>query len=355
MWLVKYYPLIHEIALSLSLGVVGVVLSFFLVALITRFWLDRRDRRHQKKYSQWMQRFENQDLHKSSKKEDSLTLDSLYYREQYLAFRAWLEVYENADEVERSRLQQRAKDLGLPETAFDHLKGSVQEQVTACRILGYTRTDDFRESLEELLKIENPYLNLAVLEALCRIDIDRNLERLIDYIISHPKINYYFATRPLENLSQIQYSKRLVGILKTKELDGVEWILRLLEYADCEDHRVFALKLLRNSENAEILAKILRQVRDCDFSDVKERVRDLLQHNAWFVQLQASITLGEIGDSRDIDALKNLLGHPEWWVRYRSAQAIEKLAGSDSSVLRNLLEAVDDRYAQDILKQIQSE
>jgi HEAT repeat protein len=52
--------------------------------------------------------------------------------------------------------------------------------------------------------------------------------------------------------------------------------------------------------------------------------------------------------------LTSLLDDSHWWVRYRSAQALGALTKEDS-LLRNILQRTQDRYARDILTQIIAE
>jgi hypothetical protein len=356
MWLVKYYPLIHKVALYLSLAVIGVIISFVLIALITRFWLDRRDQKQKEIQAEWLERFQNCANGILSDENTVESLKSLYYRTQHIVFQAWLKVFENASENEVNNLRNCARDLNFPDVALRHLrKGSVQDQITACNIFGRLRSTKAEEILIKLLESNNNYLKVPALEALIRIDIDEYFDLLIKHIINNPDANFHFATRPLVRLQDIDYSKKLVRSIKDHPVEDREWALRLLEFADCNDHREYTLNLLKSKDNPEVLSSLLRLVRFCEFTDAHDRVIELLKYDVWFVQLQAAITLRFIGGSEDIDSLEPLLGHREWWVRYRTAQTIQTLADVGSKRLETLLENVKDRYAKDILKQVQSE
>lgn len=356
MWLVQYYPFIHQVALNLSIAVVGIVISFLLLALITRVWLDRRDRTQKALYEKWLNRFRACAQGSSPDENAVESIRSLHRRTQQIVFRAWLTAYRETSNHNVDNLRDYARVLEFPAVSLKHFRnGSTQDQITVSNIACRLRMENAEEPLNKLLESDNNYTHLAALEALIRIDIDEYFDDLIDYIISNPDMNFHFATRPLKRLQDIDYSERLVQNLKDQSLEDQEWVLRLLEYADCEEHRDFTIGLLNDSHNPEILSSLLRLIQLCEFQSVHDRVVELLNHNVWFVQVQAAITLRFIGKREDIELLEPLLGHPKWWVRYRSAQSIHSLADDDSNTIETLLNTVEDRYARDILKQVQSE
>jgi hypothetical protein len=57
----------------------------------------------------------------------------------------------------------------------------------------------------------------------------------------------------------------------------------------------------------------------------------------------------------DAVALEPLLADPQWWVRYRTAQALEHLFRDDAGRLERVRDAQEDRYARDILTQVMAE
>jgi hypothetical protein len=58
-----------------------------------------------------------------------------------------------------------------------------------------------------------------------------------------------------------------------------------------------------------------------------------------------------MGRRADQEKLAPLLADPQWWVRYRAAQAIVGLSPRDDQRLRDIQSTLSDRYARDILTQ----
>jgi HEAT repeat protein len=84
-------------------------------------------------------------------------------------------------------------------------------------------------------------------------------------------------------------------------------------------------------------------------------VRNHLTHADWRVRVQAVKALGRIGRASDVALLSSLLDDPEWWVRYRTAQALADVPTFNRAMFDQLLATTDDPYAHDILNQVLAE
>ncbi len=62
-----------------------------------------------------------------------------------------------------------------------------------------------------------------------------------------------------------------------------------------------------------------------------------------------------MGTREDQVALVALLSDPEWWVRYRAAQALAKLPFLTEEKLQSLCEVQTDQFAREILAQVMAE
>ncbi|HYG13158.1 MAG TPA: hypothetical protein VD885_03330, partial [Methylophilaceae bacterium] len=65
--------------------------------------------------------------------------------------------------------------------------------------------------------------------------------------------------------------------------------------------------------------------------------------------------LRRLGTREDLPSLLQLLCAPEWWVRYRAAQAITAAPYLGKDELGQLQATQADRYARDILQQVAAE
>ncbi|GIZ53732.1 HEAT repeat domain-containing protein [Noviherbaspirillum aridicola] len=86
-----------------------------------------------------------------------------------------------------------------------------------------------------------------------------------------------------------------------------------------------------------------------------DAVRANAAHEDWRVRVQAAKVLGRIGRQEDAERLRGLLHDPQWWVRYRAAQALVALPFMNGDALRALRQDIGDRYARDMLAQVMAE
>jgi len=69
------------------------------------------------------------------------------------------------------------------------------------------------------------------------------------------------------------------------------------------------------------------------------------RHSDWRVRAQAARALGFIGGTHESTVLTQLLTDTQWWVRYRSAQALLRLPGMNAERLLGCAQTTQDRYA----------
>lgn len=356
MWMAQHYEFLHRLAWYLSLSVSLLVVGFLGVAFGIRLWRDRVDARRKRLRAKWRDRFEawmsDSELEAASASSELL---SASFFEQRMALESWSEVLGGASRKQQKRLVRLGERMRLNGIAHDHLAGSLEDKLVACRIFGYLDHEVAREELESFGWHDNPYLATAAHEALIRQDPDGALPNFMEYVNEHRDVGFHFVARVFERLGDASISGPLTDYVGRVDLRGREWLLLLLEFADPGSYRELLGTILENSKNPELISNALRLLRRIGTAHGKAGVLEHLDHPVWFVRLQAATTLGAIGDSRDAEHLIPLLGDPEWWVRYRAAQALETLTESTPEDLQRLRNTLSDEYARDILIQVMAE
>ena len=75
----------------------------------------------------------------------------------------------------------------------------------------------------------------------------------------------------------------------------------------------------------------------------------------WHVRMHAATALGRFGGEPEIEILTLLLKDREWWVRYRSAQALASMPFLNIQNLEVIRDSINDKFAKDILNQVITE
>jgi HEAT repeat protein len=129
-------------------------------------------------------------------------------------------------------------------------------------------------------------------------------------------------------------------------------LLRYMEVVRCEIITDAVTTILKTTTDDRVLSVCLHIVQD---PEALELVRQHLDHPRWHVRMHAANALGKVGNKDDIPHLLQLLEDSEWWVRYRSAQAIASLVSDNTQTLRQLRDQTQDKFGRDMLSHVIAE
>jgi HEAT repeat protein len=105
-------------------------------------------------------------------------------------------------------------------------------------------------------------------------------------------------------------------------------------------------RMLTKYEDKEIIFACLTVYRDVENL---QRVRHFLTHDDWEVRMQAAVCLGKYGSQEDIDFLVSTTEDPEWWVRYRSAQALARIPEVSLEKLKEIARHHSNPFSHDVI------
>lgn len=246
-----------------------------------------------------------------------------------------------------------AERLGLLALARSRMqRGSIDGRLLAVRIAGQMRDRASWDAIDAMLDSPNIAVSVTAATALVEINADRAIPRivpLIGEIVRWPRTQ---VGRILNRAGPDIVSTRLCREIA----DGTdEQAIRLLQYMESAypaDINAVAERLLKTREHPGVLSAALKAAsgRICP-----ERVAELARHEVWFVRMQAAALLGRAGKPEDLKALEPMLSDGEWWVRYRTAQAMVASPFIGPNALRRIAARQRDRFARDILRQALAE
>jgi HEAT repeat protein len=188
--------------------------------------------------------------------------------------------------------------------------------------------------------------------ALVDIDADRAIPRIVPLIGRTARWPRTQVGRILNCSGPDIVSRRLCREIADAADEEAVRLLQFTESAYPGDVNAVAEQLLKTRDHPAVLSAALKAAsgRICP-----ERLAELARHDVWYVRMQAAALLGRAGKPEDLTALEPLLSDGEWWVRYRTAQAMVASPYIGPNALRRIAKRQKDRYARDILQQALAE
>lgn len=246
-----------------------------------------------------------------------------------------------------------AERLGLLALARRRMRRrSINDRLLAVRVLGQIRDRESWEAIDAMVEDPNIAVSVTAATALVDIDADRAIPRIIPLIARLARWPRTQVGRLLNHAGPDIVSTRLCREIADAPDDEAVRLLQYIESAYPGDINALAERLLKTRESPAVLAAALKSAcgRICP-----ERIAELARHEIWYVRMHAASLLGRAGKPEDLTALEPLLSDNEWWVRYRTAQAIVASPYIGPQALRRIAARQTDRYARDILLQAMAE
>jgi hypothetical protein len=228
----------------------------------------------------------------------------------------------------------------------------LRDRLIAITALGHLRDEEAWPELETIAASPDPVRSLTAVRSLFRIDPGRAAERLIPEIPRRLDWSLAGLAGILAEAGPDAVSEPLAEAARSAPAAHLPRLIRLLELA----HGAVAIRAVRRiiatSTDTEVITACLRVFEDPEDLGT---VRTLLADERWQVRLHAAVALGRMGTEEDEPRLIRALEDPEWWVRYRAAQALAGLPFMAGDRLRQLARELPGRFARDILRQVMAE
>jgi hypothetical protein len=242
-------------------------------------------------------------------------------QETFLWF--WNQLHETVRGDAKLALSRCGGEIGLDAMALKFLRsGRVARRLLGIVTLGNLGMAKFWDSLLPIVDDPHVPVSLAAVQALMRIDADRATPELMPRFA---KREDWPATRVHSMLIDVDHMTVTTAIDAVLPGSDDAAAMRLIEFAAAGDAIALQpamVNRLKRSQTPPLWANVLRHLHDPDHLEI---VRESCEHPVWFVRVQAVNALGRMCGTGDVDRLIALLVDPEWWVRFRAAEALLKL------------------------------
>jgi len=335
------------VSVALWTGTVALALTLLLALQIVllRMALRRRERRTALAVARWRPL-----LNQIIIGEDP-ALPALAPREHLPFLHLWAHLQASLRGEASAALNAMACRLGVDTLARGMLaRGARDERLLATLVLGHLGDRAAWPQLLALARVPDSALSLTALWALVRVDPDAAAEYLTplfiereDWALSHVAGILQQASGPVAAV--------LARILPQLGDERLPRALRIAESLRVTLPGGVLAAALQSRSSAVVIAAL----RGVLTPETLPEVRALLLHEDWQVRVQAARALGRVGERSDAARLTALLGDPQWWVRYRAAQALRELPLLSRADLEAVRASLQDRFALDMLDQVLAE
>lgn len=253
----------------------------------------------------------------------------------------------------KEKLNRLAREADIDVIAMNLIeRGSLDERLLAVNTLGWLRHDTNWEKLMEIANSADPVYSLSAAKALIRIDAEKAVPKLIPLIAAREDWSTETVAAILREAGADLISEPLSRAILQSPKNQTARLIRFLEIAHAEVAIPTIKRILKNSDDMEVITACLRIFQDADDLNT---VRKLLKDERWQIRLQAAVCLGRIGTEEDENLLIQATNDPEWWTRYRAAQALANLPFMSLERLNKIAEEHSNEMARSIIRQVIAE
>jgi len=277
----------------------------------------------------------------------------------------WNHLHESLLDESKNNLNQIANALSIGSSALRMLhRRNLRRRLVAIATLGELGE---RAAWDELLSIterEEARLSLAAARALVMIDAPKAVPQLIPLLLTRTdwppsRVAAMLQVAGADAISNLLAEAAIKSAQEEKlddhqkgEANMTARLVRYLQLAYNDSALPAARTIAHSSNDPEVLAECLKLLESAEDLAI---VRENIGNEDLRVRVQAASALGRIGEDEDEQRLVPLLSDKEWWVRYRSAQALSRLPSIDLTRLKAIQAEQSDRFARDILTQVMAE
>jgi HEAT repeats len=281
------------------------------------------------------------------------SLPAVARRERAPLLLLWNQLQDGLRGSAHEGLNQLAERLGLHHDArrwAEH--GSLSKRVIGLATIGHLGQPEDWRALHRALADPRPLVSLGAARALTQIHPGHAAPAVLEQYLRRPDWPASRVGTLLRHAGGEAVAPPLTALLLAAPPEAQLRLLPLLRFAESPTTGSVLYRLIETSPDPRVLSAALRQVHG---PQALVRVRALATHADALVRSAAAVALAHVGSVADRPLLAALMSDRDWWVRYRAAQAQLRLPGSDEVVIGALYEALQDRYARDMLDHVRAE
>ncbi len=325
-------------------GTIALAVTMLVVIAVLRAMVEHRERVHAAAIVRWTEILEGA---------GDVPVPPLHRRELSGFLQIWNDIHEKRGGKTSAFLEHVARETHLAAHLVRRIRyGGFHTRLVALIAMGYLHDADSFVRIERYLNEKNPIVSLCAARALMQSDPMRAVSRFVPQIMTRGDWSQGSVAAILAEAGPQTVSTELAGATLQANTDTAPRMIRFLAGVDPAAAAPIIRKTLMDSTEERLISTCLQIMTRSEDLDL---VRPLLKHQRWHVRMQTAATLGRIGLPSDEALLVGVLADPQWWVRYRAAQALLKMSHVGEAGLRRIAATHADKYARDIVNQVLAE
>lgn len=287
------------------------------------------------------------------------TMPLLKAQERWPFMRMWLHCQMSLQGPSRQRLAELGLRMGCREMALARVDSThYSERMVGLLALGFLQDRTSVPTLKERLERGSSHSVIYAARALMEIDQVEHGAAVVDALLAYEGLDFALVSVLLKPF-KLQLDPALMqacpqpqaAVGEALHAQAFQW-LRLAQALNLLVPQWRLTPFLFSEQHIEVLIAALRLVQG---EQGAEAVARHVHHPDWRVRAQVARSLGRIGDLMHKPILLGLLTDRQWWVRYRSAQALLQMPGMRHDHLLAEVVATNDRYALSMLNAVHAE
>lgn len=268
-------------------------------------------------------------------------------------FVLWNHLHESLRGEARDKLNELGLEVGMRDIARQWAdETELRRQVLALLALGNMRDPAAWARAKVLVEDEHPVRSVAALRCMLLLRPATALPLVVPLIARRTDWSPVRIAIFLREAGAELAGTHLAAAAAELPPQEAGRLLKYLASTGSEHALPTIRKILETTQEPNLIAACLPLLRN---SDDMTLARGFISHSSWFVRVQAIMALGKHGKMGDEGLLIPLLADPQWWVRYRAAQALAGMTHLGEGWMRALHADLTDRYARDIVGQALAE
>lgn len=341
------------VRISILVGIAALALAacFVVLTLVLRAFVNRRRAHRVAVEERWLP-IMLEALRKSVRE-----VPRLHRRDRTVVLAEWNRLVTPLSGEGVRRLRAFARNAGLSDVAHRLIqKGRPDERLVATVFLGHQQDLRAVRTLRKLVERPEPIVRSEAARALVRLDPVNGARAVAPVVVgwddSHPATAIsVLADAPDDAVADVLGE----SVFETYDVVRQARILEILATVQSQRAADVARRMLQRTIEPELIARSLEILRENLRPGDSVLVRRFLRHDTAFVRLRAVATLARLQAPGDQWRIVGMLDDPDWWVRYRAAQATLQSRRLDHRFVELIARIHPDRYARGALNHVLTE